>query len=61
MGLPGPDLSVRVTDPAPDQILPLLSKNARKIFLSTVLCLLNDFLSSKNDMNVPSKSNKQNI
>ncbi len=61
MGLPDPDLLVSGTDPAPDQILPLLSKNARKTFLSTVLCLLNDFLSAKNDINVPSKSNKQNI
>ncbi len=35
------------------------AKIVRKILISTVLCRLYDFLSLKNDGNVPSKSYKQ--
>ncbi len=35
------------------------SKNSRKTLIPTVLWLLLDFLSLKNDVNVPSKSNQQ--
>ncbi len=44
------------------RILPSSSKNTkivRKPFISTVFWLFNDFLSLKNDVNVPIKSNKQ--
>ncbi len=37
------------------------AKNVRKILIPTVLWLLFDFLSLKNDANVPSKSNKQKM
>jgi hypothetical protein len=42
-------------------ILPSSSKKSKKILISTVLCLLYDFLSLKNYVNIPSKSNKQRI
>ncbi len=34
------------------------AKMVRKTLIPTVLCLLDDFLSSKNDVNEASKSNK---
>jgi hypothetical protein len=53
-------------DPDPDplevwiRILLSLSKYSKKnSLISTVLCLLFDFLSLKNDLNVPSNSNMQ--
>ncbi len=51
-----PDSLVRDTDP--DPVILSSSKNSKKIIDScTVLCLLYDFLSLKNDVNVPSKRN----
>ncbi len=55
LGFPDPDPLVRGTDPDPSA----LSNIVRKIFISTVLWLLKDFLSLKNAVNVPSKRNKQ--
>jgi hypothetical protein len=43
-------------DPDPDSSI--IMPNSRKTLLPTVLSLF-DFLSLKNDVNVPSKSNKQ--
>ncbi len=57
LGLPDPDTLVRGTDPDPDHSTS--SKNSKKTFISTVLCLIYDFLSLKNDLIVPSKSNMQ--
>jgi hypothetical protein len=37
------------------------AKKVRKTLIPIVLGLLFDFLSLKNDVNVPSKSNKQNF
>jgi hypothetical protein len=48
-----PDLTVRDTDPDPS------SKNSSKNLDSYGFLLLYEFLSLKNDVNVPSKSNKQ--
>ncbi len=61
LGLPDPDPLVRGMDPDPDPsiILLLSSKNSKKNLIPTVLRLLLDFLSLKNYLNVPSKSNKQ--
>ncbi len=59
LGLPDPDPLVRVMDPDPD---PSIIKNAtivRKTLIPTILWTIFDFLSLKNDVNVPSKSNKQ--
>ncbi len=58
MGLldPDPDPLVRGMDPDPSIIK---QKIVRKTLIPTALRLLFDFLSSKNDVNVPSKSNKQ--
>ncbi len=47
LGLPVPDASI------------IKQKKIRKTLIPTVLRLLLDFLSLKNDVNVPSKSNKQ--
>ncbi len=44
-------------DPDPDPSI--IKKNSQKTWIPTVLWLLYDFLSLKNDVNVPSKSNKQ--
>ncbi len=65
------DFSIRVPDPDPPDphvFRPPGSgsfyhqaKIARKTLIPTVLWLLLDFLSLKNDINVPSKSNKQNF
>ncbi len=49
------DLLVRGTDPDPDR----QAKIVRKTLIPTVLWLIFDFLSLKNDVNVHSKSNKQ--
>ncbi len=60
LGLPDPDPLIRSMDPDPDpSIILLSSKIVRKTLISTVLWLFLDFLSLKNDVNVPSKSNKQ--
>jgi hypothetical protein len=58
---PDPDPVVRDTDPAPDPsiIKQKYFKIERKNFTPTALCLFYDFLSLKN-VNVSSKSNKQN-
>jgi hypothetical protein len=37
------------------------AKIGRKPLITTVLCLLFDFLSLKNDVNVPSRSNRQKL
>jgi hypothetical protein len=57
LGFPDPDPLVRCMDPDPD----LQTKIVRKTLIPTVLLLLLDFLSLKNDANVPSKrtGNKQ--
>ncbi len=51
LGLPDPDPLVRDTDPDPS----ITSKNSKK----NIDSYWYDFLSLKNDVNVPSKSNKQ--
>jgi hypothetical protein len=58
LGLLDPDPIVRGTDqdPDPSNHQAILG---RKILIPTVWRLLYDFLSQKNDVNVPSKSNKQ--
>ncbi len=50
---PDPDPLVRDMDPDPS------SKNSKKTLDSYVLGLLFDFLPLKNDVNIPSQSNKQ--
>jgi hypothetical protein len=56
LGLPDPDPLVRGMDPDPD---PSSScKNSKKNLDSYYFVTLFDFLSLKNDVNVPSKSNK---
>ncbi len=61
--LPDPDLDplVKGMDPDPDLSIILLpsSKNSKKTLIPTVLWLLLDFLSSKNDINVPPKGKKE--
>ncbi len=59
LGLPDPDPLVRCTDPAQLRILPSSSKITTKTLIPSVLWLLCDFLSLKNDENFASKSNKQ--
>ncbi len=49
LGLPDPDPLVRGMDPDPDP------ENLDSYYFVTIF----DFLSLKNDVNVPSKSNKQ--
>jgi hypothetical protein len=57
LGLLDPDPLVRGMDPDPD---PSITKqNCKKTLIPTALQLIFDFLSLKNDVNVPSKSNKQ--
>ena len=64
-GLPDtdPDPLVRGVDLDldPSIILHHQAKIIRKTLIFNVLCLLLDFLSSKNDVNVPLKSNKQKL
>ncbi len=57
LGLPDPDPQVRGMDPDPDPsiIMQNSKKNHDFYYFETIL----DFLSLKNDVNVPSKSNKQ--
>jgi hypothetical protein len=60
----GPDPVVRCMDldPTPDPDTFLSScKNSKKNLVSYYFVTLFDFLSLKNDENVPSKNNKQNI
>ncbi len=59
-------MCLSLLDPDPEvwiwiwiRILLLSSKNSKKTMIPTVLWLLFDFLSLKNDVNVPSNSNKQ--
>jgi hypothetical protein len=61
LGLPDPDPLVRGPNPDPDPSIILLSssKNSNKNFDSYCFVTLLDFLSLKNDVNVPLKSNKQ--
>ncbi len=60
-GLPDPDPLVRGMDPDPalDQILLSSCKNNKKNLESYYFVTLFDFLSMKNNVNVPSKSNEQ--
>jgi hypothetical protein len=59
LGLPDSDPLVRGMDPASDPD-PLSScKNSKKNLDSYYFMTLFDFLSLKNNVNVPSKSNKQ--
>ncbi len=58
---PNPDPSdPYVFGPDPDWLVKV-SKNSKKTLIPTALWLLFDFLSLKNDVNVPSKSNEQNF
>jgi hypothetical protein len=56
LGLADPDPIVKGTDPDPFYHQ---AKIERKTLIPTVLLLFYDFLTLKNDANVPSKSNKQ--
>jgi hypothetical protein len=56
---PDPDLLVRCMDPDPDPSI--IKQKCKKNLSFTVLCILFDFLSLKNDVKVPSKSNMQKI
>jgi hypothetical protein len=58
LGLPYPDPLVRGMDPDPDPSF-FSCKNRKKNLDSFYFVNLFDFLSLKNDENVPSKSNKQ--
>jgi hypothetical protein len=55
LGLPDPDPLVRAMDPDPS----ILCKNSKKNLDSYYFVTLFDILSLKNDVNVPSKRNKQ--
>jgi hypothetical protein len=59
LGIPDPDPQVRGMDPNPDPSI-ITQKNCKKNLDSYYFVTLFDFLSLKNDVNVPSKSNKQN-
>ena len=65
LGLPDPEQLVRGMDPDPDPALDLdpypsiIIQNSKKNLDSYYSRALFDFLSLKNDVNVPSKSNKQ--
>jgi hypothetical protein len=59
---PDPDPLVRGMNPAPDpSMIYHQAKIIRKTLIPTVLRLLLEFSSLKNDVNVPSKSNEQII
>ncbi len=58
LGLPDPDSLVRGTDSDPSIIKQ--KKIVRKTVIPTVFRLLHDFLTLNKDVNVASKSNKQN-
>jgi hypothetical protein len=55
LGLPDLDPLVRGMDPDPSVIMQNSKKNLDSYYFVTLF----DFLSFKNDVNVPSKSNKQ--
>jgi hypothetical protein len=57
LGLPDPDPLVRGMDPDPDPSI--IMQNSKKNLDSYYFGTLFGFLSFKNDVNVPSKSNKQ--
>jgi hypothetical protein len=61
LGLPDPHPDPLVRDTDPDPAPSVIKKIVRKTSIPTVLCFLYDFSSMKNDVNVPSKSNKQNL
>jgi hypothetical protein len=54
LGLPDPDLLVRGIDPDPDPSI--IMQNSKKNLDSYYFVTLFDFLSLKNEVNVPSKS-----
>ncbi len=58
LGLPGLDPIVRGMDPDPDPSIVSSSKNSKKNLDCYYFATLFDFLSLKNDVNVPSKSIK---
>ncbi len=58
-GLPDPDPLVRGRDPDPDPDPSIIIENNKKNHESYYFATLFDFLSLKNYVNVPSKSNKQ--
>ncbi len=72
LGLPDPDPLVRGMDPDPDPALDpdpdlaldpdpsIIMQKSKKNLYSYYLVTLFDFLSLKNDVNVASKSNRQN-
>ncbi len=57
LGLPDPDPLVRGMDPDPDPSI--IMQNSKKNLDSFYFVALFYFLSLKNDVNAPSKSNKQ--
>jgi hypothetical protein len=61
LGLPDPDPDplVRGMDSAPDPDPSIIMQNSKKNLDSNYFVTLFDFLSLKNYVNVPSKSNKQ--
>jgi hypothetical protein len=61
LGLPDPDPDplVRGMDPDPASDPSIIMQNSKKNLDSFYFVTLFDFLSLKNDVNVPSKSNKQ--
>ncbi len=65
LGLPDPDPLVRGMDPDPDPALDpdpdpfIIMHHSKKNLESYYFVTLVDFLSLKNDVKVPSKSNKQ--
>jgi hypothetical protein len=63
LGLPDPDPLVRGMDPDPaldpDPDPSIIMQNSKKNLDSYYFVTLFDFLSLKNDVNVPSKSKKQ--
>jgi hypothetical protein len=56
---PDPDPLVRGMDPDPAPNPSIIMQNSKKNLDSYYFVTLFDFLSLKNDVNVPSKSNKQ--
>jgi hypothetical protein len=58
---PGPLVRGMDPDPVPDPDPSSSCKNSKKNLDSYNFVTLYDFLSLKNDVNVPSKSNKQNF
>jgi hypothetical protein len=56
-GSPGSGFVIICTDPNPDPSI--TSKNSKKPLLMSVFVIFYDLLSLKNDVNVPSASNKK--